>query len=86
MNFKINKNVVPQSQQVSKLGAITAGTFQLDDYKPFLIKNVTDENISVSIRLANMSAPITTVLYPGWNPELVIEVIGAVENQLQYGN
>ena len=86
MNFNINSNGVPQSQQVSKLGAITAGTFQLDDYKPFLIKNVTDENISVSIRLANMSAPITTVLYPGWNPELVIEVIGAVENQLQYGN
>lgn len=85
MNEK-NANGVPLSLQVSRLGAITTGTFKLDNYKPFLIKNITDSNVSVSIRLANMSAPITTILYPGWNSELVIEVTGATENQLQYGN
>lgn len=52
MNFNVNSNGVPQSQQVSKLGAITTGTFKLDNYKPFLIKNITDSNVSVSIRLA----------------------------------
>lgn len=86
MNDNKNANGVLQSLQVSKMGVIPTGTFKLENYKPFLIKNITEDNVSVSIRLANMPAPITTILYPGWNPELVIEVMDATENQLQYGN
>lgn len=32
-----------------------------------------------------MNTTISTVFYPGWNPELVVEIVGEVTG-LQYGN
>lgn len=84
MSGKIeNSNGVTNSIQISKLGPVTTGNFSQST--PFLLKNITDENLTVEVQLANMPSTITTVLYPGWNPELVIKVNNAVADQLQYG-
>lgn len=73
----------PVSLQVGNMGNIPEG-----DFKPgitFLIKNITEDNITVQILPANASEYIETVLYPGWNPELVKGVKQVSANQLQYG-
>ena len=60
------------SLQVSILQNVPAG-----DFFPgviFLIKNITDDNITIQIRPAGQDNFIETVLYPGWNPE-ICEVI-----------
>lgn len=53
--------------------------------EPFLLKNVTEDPITVEVVLAGMDEPITTVLYSGWNVELVKQVNNAVADTLQYG-
>lgn len=81
-----NANGVDQSLQVSRIGNIPSGeNFTLDMKKPFLIKNTSEENIIASVKLANMDGFIDTIFYPGWNPELVIEVV-VDSTFLQYGN
>ena len=51
----------------------------------FLIKNITDDNITAEIRPAGQDNFIETVLYPGWNPEMCEEIRDAEEGTLQYG-
>lgn len=80
-----NANGVDNSLQVSRLNDITGTNFKLDGDRPFLIKNITDSNVTCTVRLANMNTTVSTVFYPGWNPELVVEIVGEVTG-LQYGN
>ena len=74
------------SLQVSVIGNIPSGNFKLGSPKEvFLIKNITDEAISLSVKPAGSREFITTKIYPGWKPEIISEIQGAQENQLQYG-
>lgn len=84
MNTKLNNNSnLITSLQAGVLKDVPAGDFNPGFY--FLIKNITDENISIEVRPAGQSETVTTVLYPGWNPEIYAEVKGATSGQLQYG-
>lgn len=68
-------------------------TYMMDisgDYQsesPFALKNITEENVSVTGRLAGMpeGSSITTPLAPGWNPELWVEIENAPASTLQIG-
>ena len=74
------------SLQVSVIGNIPSGNFKLGSPKEvFLIKNITDEAISLSVKPAGSGEFITTQIYPGWNPEIISEIQDAPENSLQYG-
>lgn len=88
-NKLLNRSNFSNSLQIAIMGEITSGIFNIDnglgDKVPFLIKNITDENITITIVPAGNDSPIETVLYPGWNVELVKEVQNAEANTLQYG-
>ena len=81
--FTQNGDSKTQSLQVSRMGNITGENFTLGGHT-FLIKNNTEDNITAGVIPAGQVDPITTTLYPGWNPELVSEVITSVSG-LQYG-
>lgn len=51
----------------------------------FLIKNLTDDTLTLTVKPAGNDEFIETKVYPGWNPEIISEIQGAQENQLQYG-
>lgn len=51
----------------------------------FLLKNITEDNLTVEILPLNGDIWIQTVLYPGWNVELVRGVRNVTVNTLQYG-
>lgn len=82
-NIIINQDMKVQSLQVSKIKNIPAGNFAPG--LMFLLKNITEDNISIEIRPAGQEEFITTVLYPGWNVELCNAVKGVTANTLQYG-
>lgn len=71
------------SLQVSTLKNVPEGNFEPGMY--FLLKNITEDNISIEVLPANSTEYISTVLYPGWNPELIKGVKNVVSNTLQYG-
>lgn len=78
------------SLQISIMGKVEAVTeFSISDgmggKEPFLLKNITEDPITVEVVLAGMDEPITTVLYSGWNVELVKQVNNAQVDTLQYG-
>lgn len=78
------------SLQISIMGKVEAvAEFSIPNgmggKEPFLLKNVTEDPITVKVVLAGMDEPITTVLYSGWNVELVKQVNNAVADTLQYG-
>lgn len=77
-----NKDLITNSLQVSVIGDIAQGDFIPGFF--FLIKNITQENIELSVVPAGQSDPITTVIYPGWNPELIKQILNAPSG-LQYG-
>lgn len=82
-NRIINRAEVINSLQVSVLKDIPAG-----DFNPgigFLVKNITEENIQLRVRPAGQLEFVTTILYPGWNPEIYSEIKGVLTNTLQYG-
>lgn len=83
-----NRNGKPTSIQVSKLFLIPQGNFKVQDLNyPVLIKNITDENITVEVSLADSpDTYISTILYPGWNPELIVGIKNVPINTLQAGN
>lgn len=83
-----NINGRPTSEQVSRIKVVPAGNLALPSASyPVLVKNITDYPVTVEILpVDNEGVYISTVLYPGWNPELVIGIKGAVANTLQYGN
>lgn len=74
---------VRTSLQIAKIHGIPSGNF--NPGIPFLVKNITEDNISIQIRPAGQEDFIETVLYPGWNVELISEIKGVQENTLQYG-
>ena len=53
--------------------------------RPFVIKNITDDAFELEIRLANQDDFVTTQIYPGWNPELIVEIHDVVADTLQWG-
>lgn len=83
METILNKDLLINSLQVSKLNDIPAGNFNPGVY--FLVKNITDNNISIQIRPAGQANFVETILYPGWNPEIVSEIKNVTGGQLQYG-
>lgn len=56
------------SLQISVLGNIPAGDFVLGQL--FLIKNITADNLEVTVIMPD-DTEIKTTVYPGWNPEIV---------------
>ena len=84
MNTKLNNNSdLITSLQVGVLKDVPAGNFNPGHY--FLIKNITEDPYGVKIRPAGQEEFVTTVMYPGWNPEIVSEIEDAPENVFQYG-
>ena len=82
-----NRNDKPTSLQVSRLYLIPSGNFQVSNKNfPVLIKNITDSNITVEVLLADSSDYVSTILYPGWNPELIIGIKNVPRDSLQAGN
>lgn len=82
-----NRNNRPTSVQVSKLYLIPQGNYIVSDKTyPILVKNITDDNITLEVLLADSNEYISTILYPGWNPELIIGIKNVPENTLQAGN
>lgn len=83
-----NRANAVNSFQISVIGSINEANFKLSDGKGgelgFLIKNITDEPITVEIVPYSMDTAISTVMYPGWNVEIVREVKSNIEG-LQYG-
>ena len=79
----INENGCPNSLQVSTLHDVPEGDFAPG--KPFVIKNITDDAFELEIRLANQDDFVTTQIYPGWNPELIVEIHDVVADTLQWG-
>jgi len=63
--------------QVSYFGSISnlaSQNFSLTNYKPFLIKNDGDDNVTLEVKPYKGSAWVETVFAPGWNPEIVKEI------------
>lgn len=85
MTILFNKKGKPISLQVSNLKLLPTGDFKSKE--PVLIKNITEDNIQIEVELADMNGTyISTVLYPGWNPELIIGIKNVPSNTLQAGN
>jgi hypothetical protein len=85
----LNRDYTPASVQVTHLYAVAQERY-VNKRNPFLIKNISDETIEAKIYPAAMLedssiTPITTVLQPGWNPELVIGIECSEYEALQYG-
>lgn len=81
MKIENNDNII-NSLQVTRLGDIPTGDFTPDEV--FLIKNNTGEDIEVEIIPAKQTESVTTILNPGWNPEICRAIINAPAG-LQYG-
>ena len=79
----INENGCINSLQVSVLQSIPAGDFAPG--RSFVVKNITDDEIELSVRLVNQENFVTTKIYPGWNPEIFIEIKNVEADTLQYG-
>lgn len=88
-NCIYNRANAANSLQISIMGNIIGANFSIPDGRggkePFLLKNITEDPITVEVILAGMDEPITTVLYSGWNVELVKQVNNAQADTLQYG-
>lgn len=75
-----NYNGMTESLQVSFMRDVPAQGSD-DVFKTgaqFLVKNITDSELSLEVRLRGAGDYITTKFYPGWNPEIVQEIKGAV--------
>lgn len=87
-----NRANAANSLQISIMGKVEAvAEFSIPNgmgeggKEPFLLKNVTEDPITVEVVLAGMDEPITTTIYSGWNVELVKQVNNAEADTLQYG-
>lgn len=78
----VNTDNSAVSLQVSKMGNVESGNTMFDHY--CVLKNITDQDITVTLVLTD-GTEISTVLYSGWNPEIVAGVKNALANTLQYG-
>ena len=86
--INLNQNERATSLQVSRLWLLPKGNFELSKGTyPVLIKNITEDNITVEVLLKDSEGKyVSTVLYPGWNPELIIGIKNVPANSLQAGN
>lgn len=86
--INLNQNERPTSLQVSRLYLLPAGDFELPyGSNAVLVKNITDDNVTVEVLLKDSEGQyVSTVFYPGWNPELVIGIKTVPESTLQVGN
>lgn len=86
--INLNQNERPTSLQVSRLSLLPAGDFELPyGSNAVLVKNITEDNVTVEVLLKDSEGQyVSTVFYPGWNPELVIGIRAVPENTLQVGN
>ena len=74
--INLNQNERPTSLQVSRLSLLPAGDFELPyGSNAVLVKNITEDNVTVEVLLKDSEGQyVSTVFYPGWNPELVIGI------------
>lgn len=86
--INLNQNERPTSLQVSRLFLLPAGDFELPyGSNAVLVKNITEDNVTAEVLLKDSEGQyISTVFYPGWNPELIIGIKAVPENTLQVGN
>lgn len=86
--INLNQNERPTSLQVSRLSLLPAGDFELPyGSNAVLVKNITEDNVTVEVLLKDSEGQyVSTVFYPGWNPELVIGIKSVPESTLQVGN
>lgn len=84
----INRANATNSFQISVIGNVDKANFTLPDGQGgelgFLLKNNTEEPMSIELIPYSMDTSVVTIIYPGWNVELVREVVNQVEG-LQYG-
>ena len=73
----------PMSLQVSYIRQLPAGDSTFTE--PVLVKNITDENITASVKMSSGDDFIETIFYPGWNPELIIAIKDVEADTLQIG-
>lgn len=78
-----NENERTISLQVSRMKALPAGNYTQD--QPFLIKNISGEEILLDILLADDESYLQTPITVGWNPEIVRGVKNVPENTIQIG-
>ena len=71
--INLNQNERPTSLQVSRLSLLPAGDFELPyGSNAVLVKNITEDNVTVEVLLKDSEGQyVSTVFYPGWNPELL---------------
>lgn len=78
-----NENERTISLQVSKMKQLPAGDYTQE--QAFLIKNISGQEISLEILLADDVDYLETTIMPGWNPEMVKGVRNVPENSIQIG-
>lgn len=85
--INLNQNERPTSLQVSRLWDIPAGDFIVQKGNtPVLLKNITEDSVTLEILLMDSNDYVSTIIYPGWNPELVIGIKSVPADTLQAGN
>lgn len=74
---------IKESLQISHLETLSAGAYAPG--KEFLIKNISGEMVNLSVRMARDAEFIATSFYPGWNPEICIEIESVEDGTIQVG-
>lgn len=80
---KVRTIEVINSLQISVLKEVPSGNF--NPGANFLLKNISDDDVEVTIIPAGQKDSIKTILGVGWNPEICKGVINAPSGVLQYG-
>lgn len=85
----LNRNGDVVSAQISVLGELDLSKGNFKPKAPVCLKNEGDTNVALEVRLMGMGegAFIKTTFYPGWNPEIIVEIKGTslVNNRLLWG-
>lgn len=71
------------SLQVGFLANLKVGAFKSEG--GFLVKNISGDNVTCTVKMLSSDKAIETVFYPGWNPEIIKEITVETDNTLQYG-
>lgn len=70
-------------ESITSLKNIKEGDFKPD--RPVYIKNITNHNIRLLGKLTKSADYTDCIFCPGWNPELIVELLDVPENSLQQG-
>ncbi|MDR1348308.1 MAG: hypothetical protein LBJ63_07805 [Prevotellaceae bacterium] len=88
MNTRSNEMV---SLQIGKMGVVenlASSDFFLDSGQSFLIKNDSDDAVTLEVQLAAMKSGefVSTIFDTGWNPELVKKIkTNSTDVRLKWG-